>query len=390
MFEAAAAFAAAHHAFGAIVVACAAGAAATPLLAYALARRVGTGDLAAAIAAFLTVGSRFTASAMRPETFAVDLFALELLVLAGLGPAVLVLPIVALWANLHASAVFAPASALVVAAAALVARERALVRRALGIAAWSALGTLLSPHGMRLWAYAWSLSFAPSPARAHLEAWQPLSFATAGGVAAVLPGLLCAAAFGLVLRRRALPELALAAFTFALTVLHARYAVFLCVAWTPALARALDLRSPLRALRQAPRAPLIVVAPLVLYALLGVPHAWRARVDPPGAHSAAADIIARHRLHGNAYVSYGWAAYMRYRGLPVRVLIDGHGDPYPPDVWNDHIALLELRSNWHDVLERRDIRIVALPPTAPLVQALGLDPAWHRIGASNGAVVLAR
>jgi len=74
-----------HDAYGSFVIVCALAAAAAPLLVYAAVRAFGAGDLGAGVAAFLLIGARFSASAVRAETFAVDAFALELYVLASGG-----------------------------------------------------------------------------------------------------------------------------------------------------------------------------------------------------------------------------------------------------------------------------------------------------------------
>jgi hypothetical protein len=394
LYEAGLAWFVRHGAFGLWVALCAFAAGATPLLAYAVARGLGIGDLASGIAAFLVTGSRLAASAIRPETFAVDALAIELLILATLRRNWLwLVPCVVLWANLHASVVLAPLIALVFAGTRLIERRRddAEARPMFGTVALTFAATLASPYGLRLWSYAFGLAIAPNPTRANLEVWRALSFDAAGALATVLPGLLILLCYGLVLKRRYAAELVVAALFFILTLMHVRYATFLAVGWAPALARTLAVRAGIRA-AAARRllAPTLALLPLALYAAVQMSAALRAPVDAPGPWQSAAALALECHLRGNAYAPYTWAGYLHWRGVPMRFLIDGHGDPYPADVWNDHIALRELHANWRDVLERRDIGVIIIPLDSPLAQALAGVPEWQRVGLRNGVVAFER
>jgi hypothetical protein len=393
LYEAAMAWFVQHGWYGAFVIMCALAAAATPLLVYAAARAYGIADLTSGIAAFLVVGSRLAASSVRPETFAVDAFALELLVLASPRRAWWIVPTVLLWANVHASVILAPCSALLAAGAGAFARRGidAEVRRALGVAGLAAAATLATPYGVRLWSYAFGLAFGANPARAHLDVWRPLSFDIAGSVTAVLPGLLILLCCGVVAKRRYAAELAIAALCFALTLLHARYAMFLVVAWAPLIARSLENRTALGAVAgRRPAAPVFALVPLAIYALFAAVPVLRVPAEGRGPWQAAAALASEQHLQGNAYAPYVWAAYLHERGLPLRLLIDAHGDPFPRDVWDDHLALQDLHPNWRDVLSRRQIGVVILPVDAPLAQALLGEPAWRRMGERSGIVAFAR
>jgi hypothetical protein len=391
LFEAALAWAVQHHLYGLFTIVCALAAAATPLLVYAALRALGSNDVAAGIAAFLVVGSRFAGSTIRAETFAVDAFALEVLVLAGGARAAWALLAVAIWANLHASAVLAPFAAGVFAGGEALARgvTDARTKRAGAIAVLAALGTLLTPQGAGLWRYAFALAFGDNPVRRHLDVWHPLSFADAGALATVLPGLIVLLLLGVDLQRRYAPELGLAALGFVPTLMHERYETFLAVAWAPVLGRSLERIPALQ--RFSARRPAtamgvaIALLPVALYAALRVPTVLTAEVEPRGAWEDAAALVADNHLQGAAYVDYTWAAFLHWRGLPLRTLIDSHGDPYPKDVWDDHLALRDARPNWREVLERRHISVVVLPSDAPLVSVLALDPSWRAVG-SRGKV----
>jgi hypothetical protein len=392
-FEAGLAWAAQHGVYGSFVVVCALAAAVTPVLAYVAVRAFGIGDVAAGCAAFLVVGSRFVGSAVRPETFAVDAFALELFLLGRMRNRVWLLPCVALWANVHASVVLAPLAAVAFAGGDWVARRSfdRRVQRSFAIAVAVGLATLITPYGLRLWSYALALTLAASPAREHLEAWKALGFDDPGAVAAVLPGLILLVWFGAVRTRRYAGELIIAAICIALTITHARYATFLVAGWAPAIARALEQGARIgKPATQRPRAPILAVLPLAILAFFSGVAKLSTPLEPIGPWQSAAGMVADHHLRGNTYAPYVWAAFLHWRGLPVRLLIDGHGDPYSKDVWNDHLALEKGRANWRDVLERRHIDVVLVPLDSPLAQAMLLEPTWRRIDVRGGIIALSK
>jgi hypothetical protein len=175
LFEVALAWAALHHGYGLFVLVCAAAACATPVLAYLLVRSVGGSDLAAGIVAVLTLGGRFVGSAIRPETFAVDLFALELLVLTRPRWRWWILVIEVVWANVHASAILGPLAIGVYTCgdALLQRRASAQTRSLLALTLAAFLATALTPDGVRLWGYTSAMTVAPSELRATLDAWRP-------------------------------------------------------------------------------------------------------------------------------------------------------------------------------------------------------------------------
>ncbi|MDB5095123.1 MAG: hypothetical protein JWO85_3224 [Candidatus Eremiobacteraeota bacterium] len=392
LFEVAVGWLATHGLYPLVVVGCALAGAATPLLVYALARTGGCGTLAAGVVAFLAAGSRLAAAAVRPETLAVDAFALELLVLAGRASVWWIFPVVLLWANVHASVPLGVIAPVLVSAGTLVtsgARSTAF-RRAAAASALALGATLATPHGVGLWVYAWQLAIAPNPVTAQLEAWRSLSLMSPAGVLTVIPGLAVLIAVGAVIRRRTVPELLVAGVVLAATIVHARAAVFLPVAWALPLARALDERTHIGALaRAAPRAPLLALIPFCAFFALSAP-AIQPAPDRDGPWRSAAAIAADHHLAGNTYTDYGWAAYLTYRGLPLRPLIDGHGDPYPPSVWADAAALEHLAPNWDEVLRRRSIRVVIVAAQAPIAQALALRTDWVLVERRRGVIAYVR
>lgn len=387
LYEAAMAWFALHHAYGAFALICALAAGATPLLTYAVVRAFGVEDVTAGIAAFLTLGSRFAGSATRPETFAVDAFALMLYLLARGRGTIWLVPTVVSWANLHASVVLAPFIALTFALCQIFAHRAVdtTVRRSLWATVAITLSTLVTPLGFGLWSYAFALAVAPNPTREHLDAWRALAFDVPGVVTGVLPGLLVLICCGAIVRRRFVPELAIASIWFVVTLAHERYAMFLSVAWATVIARSLDVRTPIsRFSTMRPQASIVALFPIALYVIFVGVRVLGTSLEPAGVWQNAARLARDNRLSGNTYAPYIWAAYLHWQKLPLRLLIDSHGDPYRRDVWNDHLALENVRPNWREVLTRRSIRVVIVPDDTPLAAALSLDRSWSIVEKRSG------
>ena len=270
-------------------------------------------------------------------------------------------------------------------------RSFAKVRRSFIVAASIAVATLVTPHGVKLWSYAFGLAVASNPTREHLDAWRALAFDVPGALTAVLPGLLLLVVFGIQRSRRYTSEILVGALCLVLTIMHARYSMFLAAGWAPLIARSLDHQAPFVALaRSHPRVSPIAVLPAILLALFIGITKLSTPVEPVGPWQSAASIVADHGLRGNAYAPYAWAAFLHWRGLPVRLLIDAHGDPYPKDVWDDSVALEKVRANWRDVLRRRNIETVVVPLDSPLAQAMLPEPSWRRIETRDGIVAFQR
>lgn len=393
LFELAAGVATAHGLYVLLVLACALAAAAAPLLAYAIANATGATQAASGIVAVFAAGARLTGGAVRPETFAVDFFSLELLVMTGALPLWVSLPVALLWSNVQASAPLAVVVALALAAAATAAYgvHHPFVRRAAFVAAVCGLASLATPYGPALWVYAWQRAIEAHPANAVIATWQPLSFATAGAWAAVLPGLLALVVCGLPLRRRVLPWAVLGAAFFAETLAHQRYATFLTAAWSPVLAQALDRRAPIRSvLGRLEPLPAAALAAIAVVALLFVPQAQRIPVPMPAMRTAAA-IASRHGLSGHAYVDLVWAGYLSYRGLPLRMLADGRTDSsFSPQTWRDVAALQKLTPGWREALARNAVRVVIVPAASPLAQALAERADWRLVERRDGVSAFSR
>ncbi len=80
------------------------------------------------------------------------------------------------------------------------------------------------------------------------------------------------------------------------------------------------------------------------------------------------------------FTSDQWGDYLIYHGWPrQRVFIDGRSDFYGPAVGNDYLRLMEARPGWENLLRKYEIGVALVPREWPLAELLGKHPAWRRI-----------
>jgi hypothetical protein len=126
------------------------------------------------------------------------------------------------------------------------------------------------------------------------------------------------------------------------------------------------------------------LTPLVLIALLLSRNLWTAVLDPEG-WSSAADYAASHHIAGNVYAPYSWAAYLHYRNLPVRVLIDSHGDPFSDKTWRRYMDITYLDPRWEQDLSAERIDAVFTEDGSLAAQLLRVSSGW-RMHRTKGGV----
>ena len=88
---------------------------------------------------------------------------------------------------------------------------------------------------------------------------------------------------------------------------------------------------------------------------------------------------------------YDWGGYFIWELPQYPVFIDGRADVYGDALEDERSSLYwVLRKDWEEVLERRGIRMIVVPPDAPLVTALQLVPGWKQAYTDPQAVILTR
>ena len=110
--------------------------------------------------------------------------------------------------------------------------------------------------------------------------------------------------------------------------------------------------------------------------------------------SAAADYLDSHPTVGtHMFSDYAWGGYMIYRFSPQqsrRVFLFGEADLMGDTIMNEYVDVVNLHSDWLDILNRHNVDYVVFEPDMPLTSALATQPNWHRVYADNVAVIYVR
>jgi hypothetical protein len=86
-----------------------------------------------------------------------------------------------------------------------------------------------------------------------------------------------------------------------------------------------------------------------------------------------------------------WGDYIIYRFYPrQKVFVDGRSDFYGERLGRDYIRLLHGTYDWRAILARYRFEVVLLPVDLPLVTLLKRDPEWRAVADKQGAILLKR
>jgi hypothetical protein len=381
--------------------------AATALLAQILRRGCGLWiGLAAAMAAVSASSIHYLA---RPHIFSILFYTLALGILAEdrarRGPLVwLLVPLTALWVNLHAGFVawLGTLGLLLILCAAQ--HDWSQVRRYGGLLALCTLASFLNPYGWRLHLHV--ARYLNSPwILEHVQEFQPPPIRSEG---TIVFALLLLSTVALVTQAGRFEALLVLLWGF-LALRSARHVPFFAIAAAPVLASGAaaywarlasraDTRAPLRIFWELalefgrrPRASLWLplTAAVVMAATPGT--GFSDSVFPVRAVERNMVLLAPPAAMPRVLTSDQWADYLIYRLYPrQRVFFDGRSDFFGPAIGSDYRKLLAGESAWRELLERYHFDLALLPHDWALSTALEREPGWHRVYRDSVAVLYAR
>lgn len=300
------------------------------------------------------------------------------------------LPLIALWANLHGGFTFGLLLIAPVALEALInaradERVRVVMRWALfGLAALAA--ACVTPYGPESILVTRRI-LGLGPALALIGEWQPENFAKLGGFELCLLG-----ALGFLLWRRVtLPPVRI---VVVLGLVHMALSqsrsgemlglvapLFMAAPFAHQLGRAAlhDAKGPYTA---AAAALVMLALAMTVVLPLSLRYAPRAEVTPAGAVAAVKASGKTHLLN-----SYDFGGYLIAQG--VKPFIDGRTELYGADFFLRHDAAVNLKNvdAFYDLMKTRDIDVTMLAPATPAVGLLDRMPEWKRVYADEVAVV---
>ncbi len=150
-----------------------------------------------------------------------------------------------------------------------------------------------------------------------------------------------------------------------------------------ALAR--DLRESFR--RTSAWAPLAVIVLALVNQPMNWPRDFPEEKFPVKTSSRHAGLLTSSKL----LTSDQWADYLIFRFYPrIRVFIDGRSDFYGPPIGDQYIHVAQGRWDWEQVLNRHGFDAVLIPVEWPLASLLKQSPAWRLIEDDGRAVLFVR
>jgi len=373
-------------------------------LVYACCRRAGADRR---LAAWLTIGA-FAVGApalnLRPQLFAIALFALVTLIILRRAehPAWMwmIPPITLLWANLHGSFFLV----LVLLALAWLedrATAPATSRRILAVGALSAVATLVNPFGVRVWSYVYDIS-TNSVITKYISEWEPPTIRNYAGVA-----FFVSVAIVVVVLARRVP---IARWTtlvtlgvFFLIALQAQRGIiwWACIV-PPILAAYLRRDAEPDSGETAPRRWVnsVLAAALVAIGIAFAPW-WRGTEPlggpngtlsfaPPGITHALGEAL---RPGDRLLASQAWASWLEFQFRANLEAIDSRIELFPASVWQDYSNIMNGREGWQSTLARWDVDVVAVSRDQglPLLPRIAADPRWKPVYSdADGAVFVRR
>jgi len=304
-------------------------------------------------------------------------------------PSLLLLPLMALWANLHGGFVVGFGLAGALGLEAVLAAGSGPGRRA-AISGWgrflagAALASLLTPQGFAGWWFPFrlmSLDFALSL----VGEWRSAPFSLFEPLVLWLAVLI---AFSLAVGLRApLTRVLMVTGLVAIALRHTRNAELLAMLAPILLAEPVGRLLPPSPPRGRPRARhiaafvLFIASATAAASLRGYAH------DNPGIAPTAALAAARHAgLTGPIFNDYDFGGFLIFEGVPP--FVDGRIDLYGDDFMRLYAAALSADGGaLARVLDHYGVTWSLLKPDEPAVAALDRDPRWERIYADASAVV---
>jgi hypothetical protein len=342
----------------------------------------------ALITAVLGVACVAASLLARPHMLALPLLALWTAALVAArekneAPGFWMLPVMALWANLHGSFAFGLALAMGMAAEAVIespARRRTAIAWACFITA-AVAAAMVTPAGWRTLQFPFHLTGMAS--LAHIGEWQASDFTHPSPLEFAVLGALCVLALGKVRVKPVRLVILLGLVHLALS--HARHQMLLGVAGPLLLAPALAAAWPAKDEKTSPLPALgtglLLVLGVALRLWIAVPRGQDA--ISPGAALAHVPRFLREMPVLN---DYAFGGYLIWSG--VRPFIDSRADLYGDAFLSNYAALASPdKDALASTLAYYHVRWTIFRADAPVVKLLDAMPGWHRFYGDNVAVV---
>ncbi|HEV3152349.1 MAG TPA: hypothetical protein VGZ02_00940 [Candidatus Baltobacteraceae bacterium] len=345
--------------------------------------RRGASTFAIALTTLCTGFAMLQSFGVRAQIFGWAAFAIILLLLDVEGPAIfLAIPIVALWANIHASALVAPAIVGAWSFGTWI-EDRAWterVERNFVLTLGCAFAVFLTPLFWQLPVYAVGLE--TSFIRSAIAEWQPSDILFTAFSAGVLPLIAICAYFGIAAPRERWRDGMMFALVTIMAFIAVRHLPLAALAIAPMAAARLTSVLPAQArinaiLNERFSETLVFAASafsivVIVVSLSKVPAI--AGVALP--RTAVTTLSGTQGVHNLYCEDFAWCS-LALAHPNLRTFVDGRCDPFPPRVWQDYLDVERVSPRWTSVLDRYSVDAVLVKDGRPLAQALALRSGWR-------------
>jgi hypothetical protein len=325
----------------------------------------------------------------------------------------LVVPLMALWANLHGGFFIGIAAMLIYAGAIMAGdffTERGLERggRLILMTAGGSLATLLNPYGIGLWKTVFRALKDPYT-RSVVKDWQPLWFAmheqwrtNPSGLLlyAFVIGMVIALALGCMKyppSRQDLPLIAIAALMAIAAWISVRNLALAALAASPPLCRRVSAAISGPPGREASARPWSLASQ---FAALGISAVLAhsggllsSRLATDRAYPAGALAFMRtHHLSGNVLAEFGWGEYLIWHAAPAdKIFIDGRYDTvYPLKVIDDYLRFFFDEPGADAVLDSYPHNFILIGPGTPARHVVERRADWRMIYKDDNSLLYER
>jgi hypothetical protein len=320
-------------------------------------------------------------------------------------------PLLLLWTNLHAG--YALGIALLILFAIGDALDVAFgfsswgetsgrIGRLIAVTAVSLAVVAINPYGWRMYAYPFQTLHSRTMAM-YINEWNSPDFHEAR-YAPLLVMILASVLLPAVSPRRARPRdlLLLLVTTFAALRSVRHVPIYVLVAapilsgmlesWWAQTCPAKSLAPPsLTPGKAAVNACLLAAFVVFVVFRLNFLISHQSQAEAKNFPAAALAFMQAHHSPGPMFNHYDWGGYLIWKLPQYPVFIDGRADVYGDALMDEFFTLYWVRqNNWRQLLESHGVRMVLLPPDAPLVTALRETPDWKQIYADPMAVILTK
>ncbi|HIC93580.1 MAG TPA: hypothetical protein EYP09_04940 [Anaerolineae bacterium] len=348
---------------------------------------------AAAAATLLAALSSLPTWGVRPQ-MATLLFASLTLYILERGKPLWLVPLQALWVNMHGGFPLGPTLTFAFAlgtaiegwragspTARLQARKE--FARLLPVGTAQIAASLVNPYGPRMLIYPIQ-TLTSSAMRQYIVEWHSPNFHEVGFLPLAMLILALLGTSALSRKRPPAPQLILLLGATYAALSSARHIPFLAITGAPALSKGLsELGGGRRRRPQTASRPAAIGLALAVIAILSTACAWRLKAAAEGSSAAqmkhypvrAVDFMEAQHITGHVFNRYSWGGYLIWRGR--KPFIDGRADVYG-EFLKTYVEIYNARVSPHETFEEYDITCALVEAKSPIATLLR-ESGWQRV-----------